>query len=123
MKEIIAIIRPRKMAATRTALESIGHPSMTAVSVLGRGRQRGIAGEVSVDIKPDMYSQGKSSGMKYVPKRLLSVMVPDDDVEGVVEIIIRMNQSGQIGDGKVFVCPVDEVIRVRTNERGDLAVL
>ena len=123
MKEIIAIIRPRKIGATKSALEAMGHPSMTAAPVLGRGRQRGIAGEVNIDFRPELLGQGKSGGMKYIPKRLLSIIVPDADVDKVVQTIIKVNQSAQIGDGKIFICPIENALRVRTDEQGDQAVL
>ena len=61
--------------------------------------------------------------MKYIPKRLLSIIVQNSDVDTVVKTIIEVNQSAQIGDGKIFVCPLDTAVRVRTGERGDDAVL
>jgi len=123
MKEIIAIIRPKKVGPTRSALEELGFPSMTASYVIGRGAQRGIAAEVSVECSPEVLSQSTSGGMKYIPKRLLSVVVPSGDVKAVVEAIIKVNQTSQIGDGKIFVCPVENALRVRTGENGEDAVL
>lgn len=123
MKEIIAIIRPKKMGATKDALEKLGFPSLTAVAVLGRGRQRGIAGEISVEIRPERLSQGKTGGMEYIPKRFLSLVVQDDDVDNIVKTIININQSAQVGDGKIFICPIDDALRVRTGEHGESAVL
>ena len=71
-----------------------------------------------------LQGQGKSGGMKYIPKRLLTVVVPDADAaDAVVKTIVRVNQTAQIGDGKIFVCPMDNAIRVRTDETGDKAVL
>ncbi|MBG0775932.1 MAG: P-II family nitrogen regulator [Desulfovibrionaceae bacterium] len=123
MKEIIAIIRPRKMNATKQALDALGFPSMTAVPVLGRGKQRGIAGEINVDIPPEVLAQGKYRAMTYIPKRMLSVVVPDREVDPVVQAIVEINRTGQVGDGRVFVCHVEEALRVRTDERGDSAIL
>jgi nitrogen regulatory protein PII 2 len=124
MKEIIAIIRPRKVGPTRSALDELGFPSMTAVSVMGRGAQRGIAGEVNMECSPELLSQANSGGgMKYIPKRLISVVVPSGDVEAVVNTIIKVNQTSQIGDGKIFVCPMESALRVRTGESGEDAVL
>lgn len=123
MKEIIAIIRPKKVGSTRSALEKIGFPSMTATGVRGRGMQCGIAGEVIVDGSPDELLKRNSGGMKYVPKRLLTIVVPDKYVDRVVQKIIEVNQTSQIGDGKIFVCPVDDAVRVRTKEQGERAVL
>ena len=123
MKEIIAIIRPKKVWATKDALEKLGFPSFMAVRVLGRGHQRGIAGEIACDIPEELKGQGKSGGMKYVPKRMLSVVVPNADTDSVVAEIIKVNQTAQIGDGKVFVLPVDDAMRLRTDETGDAAIL
>lgn len=123
MKEIIAIIRPRKVGPTRDALEKLGFPSFMAVRVLGRGHQRGIAAEVACDIPEALKGQGRSGGMKYIPKRLLSVVVPSADADAVVREIIKVNQTAQIGDGKVFVLPVDDAVRLRTDETGDAAIL
>ncbi|MGA9070883.1 MAG: P-II family nitrogen regulator [Terracidiphilus sp.] len=123
MKEIIAIIRPKKVGPTRNALEELGFPSMTATAVTGRGLQRGIAGEVNMDCPPELLVPNRPSGMKYIPKRFLSIMVQNSDVDTVVKTIIEVNQSGQIGDGKIFICPLDTAVRVRTDERGESAVL
>ena len=122
MKEIMAVIRPKKVESTKKALETLGFPGMTAVSVLGRGRQSGIAGEVNFEIQPESLKRGTARGMKYVPKRLITVMVPDDNVDEVVNEIIQVSQTGAIGDGKIFVCPLDNAVRVRTGDRGDAAL-
>jgi nitrogen regulatory protein PII 2 len=121
MKEIIAIIRPRKIGETRNALEQLGFPSMTATAVLGRGAQRGIAAEVK-HINPDLLAPNHAGGMKYIPKRLVSIVVKNVDVATVVKTIIEVNQTSQVGDGKIFVCPIEDAFRVRTDERGESAV-
>jgi nitrogen regulatory protein PII 2 len=123
MKEIIAIIRPKKVEETKDALEQLGFPSVTAQQVQGRGRQRGIAAEVNFDISPATLSKGKSAGMKYIPKRQLTLVVPNEHVDSVVQTIVKINQSAQIGDGKIFVCPIDNAVRVRTDERGEDAII
>lgn len=123
MKEIIAIIRPNHAGHTKDALVEIGFPAMTAEPVLGRGKQRGIAAEVSCEIEPGRLSTEEHGGLQYVPKRLISLVVPDGDVERVVGSIIAVNQTSSIGDGRVFVCPVDEALRVRTDETGEAAIL
>lgn len=123
MKEIIAIIRPKKMGPTKNALVTMGFPGITAVSAIGRGKQRGIAGEIGCEIPAELHGQGKSGGMKYIPKRLFSIVVHDADVDQVVQAIIRVNQTAQIGDGKIFVCPIDNAVRVRTGEEGQKAIM
>jgi nitrogen regulatory protein PII 2 len=122
MKEVIAIIRPRNIGPMRNALEQLGFPCMTATAVLGRGAQRGIAGEVKLS-NPKLRSSSKSGGMKYIPKRLVSIVVQNSDVDTVVKSIVEVNQTLQIGDGKIFICPLDNAVRIRTNEQGESAVL
>jgi nitrogen regulatory protein PII 2 len=123
MKEIIAIIRPKMVSATKEILESMGFPSITASAVLGRGKQRGIAGEVSFAITPDLLSKGKSGGMKFVPKRFLSIIVEDEQVEAIVNAIVKVNQTAQVGDGKIFISPIEDAVRVRTGECGSTALV
>jgi len=125
MKEIIAIIRPKKVTPTKAALEKLGFPSITAVQVVGRGKQQGIASELDIEIRPSALVRSKTAGLKYmeyIPKRMLSIVVSNEDVDVVVKAIIAVNQTDQIGDGKVFVCPVDDAVRVRTDEQGDDAI-
>ncbi len=122
MKEIVAIIRPNKVGATKAVLEKLGFPSMTALSVSGRGRQRGIASELNYQVPDKLQNPVKSGGMKYIPKRMLTLVVRDADVDELVQAIIEVNQTAQIGDGKIFVCPIDDAIRVRTSEVGDDAI-
>lgn len=121
MKEIIAIIRPKKMSQTKNVLDTLGFPAMTARRVMGRGKQRAIIGEVSFDIQETELLEEKGS-MSYIPKRMISLVVPDEDASLVVEVIMRVNHTGQIGDGKIFVCPIVNAVRVRTDERGESAI-
>lgn len=123
MKEIMAIIRAKKVGATKEVLEKMGFPSLTAIAVLGRGKQRGIAGEISCELPASLQGQGKSGGMKYVPKRLIALVVSNEDVEPVIEAIVRVNQTAQIGDGRIFVCPIEDALRVRTGETGESAII
>jgi nitrogen regulatory protein PII 2 len=122
MKEIITIIRPKKVSATKEALVKLGYPSLTAIPVLGRGKQKGIDNEVNIEYRAGILEQNKNSRMKYVPKRYLSIVVNDEAVENVVDTIISINQSGEIGDGKIFICPVEDAIRIRTDEQGNDAI-
>ncbi len=122
MKEIIMIIRPRKVNATKECLVKLGIPSMTAIPVMGRGRQKGIANEVNIEYRSGILDQNKSGGMKYVPKRYLSIVVSDENVETVLEAVVKVNRTGQIGDGKIFVCPVEDALRIRTEEQGEDAI-
>ncbi|WP_027718991.1 P-II family nitrogen regulator [Desulfovirgula thermocuniculi] len=120
MKEVVAIIRPNKMNRTKEVLAALGFPALTACKVLGRGKQKGLAGEVSFPLQPDLVRE--EGTMRYVPKRLISLVVEDEDVPLVVGAIMKVNRTGAIGDGRIFVCPVEEAIRIRTQERGAAAI-
>jgi nitrogen regulatory protein PII 2 len=121
MKEIMAIIRPKMVSRTKEVLDSLGFPAMNAVRVMGRGKQKAILNEVSFEInEPDLLKVEGS--MRYIPKRMISLVVPDEDASLVVETIMKVNKTGQIGDGKVFVCPIEKALRIRTMEKGDKAI-
>ena len=99
MKEIVAIIRPEKWQATIEALEAIGVEDVLQRRVLGRGRQLGLR-----YFRPQ---SGSGDGATvFLPKRMLVCMVPDAGVEGAVEAILRVNKTGNFGDGKMFICSV-----------------
>jgi nitrogen regulatory protein PII 2 len=123
VKEIIAIIRPKMMSKTKIALGNMGVDSITAYAAYGRGKQRGIAEEVDIAYRPHVLDEAAHRGMKYVPKRYLAMVVRDSDADEVVKTLIQTNQTGQIGDGKIFVCPVDDALRIRTKETGDSALI
>ncbi len=124
MKEVIAIIRRHRLQETKAGLLGIGIPALTMVSVEGRGKQKGLPGW-NYELDPTLTEiEEKNTGvsMRFVPKRMIYAVVEDEDVPKVVETIIRTNQSGHIGDGKIFVCPVEDAIRVRTGESGEQAL-
>lgn len=123
MKEIIAIIRRAKVNETKAALDGVDHPSMSICSVYGRGRQKGIMSEIdpeAADLMPDLENGDVLA--PFIPKRMLTMVVDDAAVDEVVLTIIRVNQTGNIGDGKIFVLPVNSVTRVRTGEVGVAAI-
>jgi nitrogen regulatory protein PII 2 len=122
VKEIMAIIRPKKVSATKDALEALGYPGITASAVLGRGKQRGIAGEISFSDEAVQLTKGRSGGMEFVPKRLINIIVEDKQVDAVVKAILKVNKTDQIGDGRIFITPIDNVLRVRTGETGNVAL-
>lgn len=123
MKEIIAIIRPNKMAQTKEVLDSLGFPAMTANRVIGRGNQKAIINEVNFSVDTSNIDPSDEKCLRYIPKRMITLIVMDEDVSLVVESIMKVNCTGKIGDGKIFVCPIDDAVRVRTKERGADAVL
>ncbi len=120
MKEIVAIIRPNKIGKTKEILASLGFPAMTASKAMGRGKQKGLAKEVSFVVSPELMAQPGT--MKYIPKRLITLIVNDEDVPLVVGVIVKANQTGEIGDGRVFVSPIEDAIRIRTKEKGSDAL-
>ena len=112
MKEIIAIIRPNKLDEVKDALEEIKCHGMTVTEVKGRGRQLGIT---------ESY-RGSDYRIDLLPKTRLEIIVNDADAENVIETIVKKAQTGDIGDGKIFISPVEDVVRIRTGERGEKAV-
>jgi nitrogen regulatory protein P-II 1 len=105
---VTAVLKPFKLDDVKTALETFGVQGMTVSEVQGHGRQRGHT---------EVY-RGAEYEVSFVPKVKLEVLVDDADAEDVVEVIAKAAQTGEIGDGKVWSVPVDEVVRVRTGERG-----
>ena len=112
MKKIIAIIRPDKFEDVKNALEEIGCHGMTVMDVKGRGRQLGVT---------ESY-RGHDYRIDILPKTELEIVTKDTDVEDIVQTIIDTAQTGDIGDGKIFISPVEDVVRIRTGERGEKAV-
>lgn len=120
MKEVMAIIRINKINETKRALASAGFPSLTATGrVFGRGKglvdYRIIKGAEAG--YPEAISQ-LGSDPKMVPKRLLTLIVQDEKVDLAVKTLIKTNQTGNSGDGKIFILPIEDSYRVRTAERG-----
>ena len=112
MKEIIAIIRPEKLENVKAALEAIECHGLTVVDVKGRGRQLGVT---------ESY-RGSDYRIDLLPKTRLEIIVKDEEVDEVVDTIVKTAQTGDIGDGKIFISPVENVVRIRTGERGEKAV-
>ena len=112
MKKIEAIIKPFKLDDVREALTDVGITGMTVSEVKGFGRQKGHT---------EIY-RGAEYAVDFLPKVKLELVVSDVDVDRAVEVIVETARSGKIGDGKIFVLPVEEAIRIRTGERSDAAV-
>lgn len=123
MKEIFAVIRMNKMNITKQALVDAGLPSFTARKVMGRGK--GQVDYLLLQGAKDGYEEAINQlapGPKLIPKRMLTLIVPDSMVDTAVKTIIRVNQTGNRGDGKIFVSPMLEAHRVRTGESGDIVL-
>jgi nitrogen regulatory protein P-II 1 len=112
MKKVEAIIKPFKLDEVKEALQGIGIQGITMSEVKGFGRQKGHT---------ELY-RGAEYVVDFLPKVKLEVVVADDLVSQVVDAIIAASRTGRIGDGKVFVIPIEEAVRIRTGERGPDAV-
>lgn len=112
MRKIEAIIKPFKLEEVKEALSSIGVQGLTVTEVKGFGRQKG---------HKELY-RGAEYVVEFLPKVKLEVVVSDDLQEKVVDTIVKAASTGRIGDGKVFVSTVEEAVRIRTGESGDIAI-
>jgi nitrogen regulatory protein PII len=112
MKKVEAIIKPFKLEEVKDALGEVGIEGMTVSEVKGFGRQKGHT---------EIY-RGSEYTVDFLPKIKLELVLPDNRVEAAVNAIIGSAKTGKIGDGKIFVSPIDEAIRIRTEEKGEAAV-
>ena len=123
MKEVMAIVRFNKMNITKRALADAGFYSMTTLKTMGRGKST-----VEYHLLQDTDKEGEETvsrpgpTLNLAPKRLITVVVPDEQAKAAVEAIIEVNRTGNHGDGKVFVLPVLDAVRVRTGETGEDAI-
>jgi nitrogen regulatory protein P-II 1 len=113
MNKVEAIVRPERLEAVKEALAQAGFVGLNIVNVTGRGVQKGIvhAGRGGEEYRVDM-----------LPKSKIELVVKDNDTERVVSLIVEASRTGAIGDGKIFIIPVGDAVRVRTGERGDAAI-
>ena len=112
MKKIEAIIKPFKLEDVKEALSSLGVEGMTVSEVKGFGRQKGHT---------EIY-RGSEYTVDFLPKIKIEVVLPDSRANGAVEAIVKAARTGKIGDGKVFVSPIENAVRIRTEETGEQAV-
>ncbi len=112
MKKIECIIRPFKLDDVKDSLRELGIQGMTVSEVRGFGRQKGHT---------ELY-RGSEYTIEFIPKTKIEVVTADDVVDSVIEAIIEAAKTDNIGDGKIFVSPVEEVVRIRTGERGQKAI-
>ncbi|MEM1139981.1 MAG: P-II family nitrogen regulator [Pseudomonadota bacterium] len=108
MKLVSAVIKPFKLDEVRGALQSLGIQGLTVTEVKGYGRQKGHT----------EFYRGNEYAVTFLPKAKIEVVVDEDRVNTVISAIQERANTGQIGDGKIFVCPIDEVVRIRTGETG-----
>jgi len=112
MKKIEAIIKPFKLDVVREALDSLGVNGMTITEVKGYGRQKGHV---------EMY-RGSEYAISFVPKIKIETIVADDIADKVIAAIVTTARSGKVGDGKIFISTIDDVVRVRTGDTGEIAL-
>lgn len=112
MVKVEAIIRPGKLDDVKEALDEIGIKGITVISVQGAGKQRGRT----------QYYRGQEYVVNLLEKTKIETVVADDKVEAVVEAITKAAYTGEIGDGKIFLTKVDDAVRIRTGERGEIAL-
>jgi nitrogen regulatory protein P-II 1 len=112
VKKIEAIIRPEKLTIVHEALKDMGYPGMTISEVKGHGVQKGIVQQW----------RGRQYAVEFLPKVKLEIVVPDSAVERILKTIKENAETGSIGDGKVFISTIDDAMRLRTGERGEVAL-
>jgi len=112
MKRIEAIVRPHKIEDVKDALSEAGVSGMTISEVKGFGRQKG---------HKELY-RGAEYQVDFVPKIRIDIVVTDEQVKPVTDVIVKAAESGKVGDGKIFIHPVEDAIRIRTGESGDISL-
>ena len=112
MKKIEAIIRPEKLDEVRKAIEAVGYPGMTITEAEGHGKQKGLTQQW----------RGETYTVQFLPKVKLELVVSDADADRITQAIIKAAKTGAVGDGKIFVSDVRDVIKIRTGERGETAL-
>ena len=112
MKRVIAIVRPEKLEPLKDALFAADVSGMTIAQVMGCGNQHGWS----------EYFRGTEVLLNMIPKVKFELIVDDDEVDSLVDLICKTAATGEVGDGKIFISPVEEVIRIRTGERGAKAI-
>lgn len=114
MKEIVMIVRPEKLEDIKKILDDINCGGMTLSTVMGCGAQKGVSGTTEI--------KGFKTTINLLPKIKIEVVVEDESVEPIIAAVHKVCATGHVGDGKIFVKNVEEVVRIRTNERGSKAL-
>lgn len=112
MKKIEAVIRIEKLEEVMDALEKLGYPGMMVTRIEGHGRQKGIVEQF----------RGREFKVELLPKIKLEIIAKGPDVEKIIDIISKIARTGEIGDGKIFIYPIEDVVRIRTGEKGEAAI-
>ena len=112
MKKIEVILRPEKLDEVRKAIEAVGYPGLTITEAEGHGKQKGVVQQW----------RGETYRVEFLPKVKLELVVADSDLERIIQAIIKAAKTGSVGDGKIFVSKIRDVIKIRTGERGEGAL-
>jgi nitrogen regulatory protein P-II 1 len=112
MKRVTAIVRPERLELLKEALLTADLSGMTITQVMGCGNQHGWS----------EFYRGTEVLLNMIPKLKFELVVPDDAVDGLVDLICKTASTGEVGDGKIFISPMEEVVRIRTRERGEKAI-
>ena len=112
MRKIESVIRPHLLDAVKNALQEVGVVGMTVIEVKGFGRQKGHT---------ETY-RGSEYKIDFLPKVKIEIIIPDEMVDVVIESIIKTARTGKFGDGKIFIIPIEDVVRIRTGEHGEHAL-
>lgn len=112
MKKIEAVIRVEKLDDVRSTLEGLGYPGVMITRIEGHGRQKGLVEQF----------RGREFKVELLPKIKIEIIAHDKDVDKIMDGIVRAAETGEIGDGKIFIYPVENALRIRTREKGDSAI-
>ncbi len=112
MKKLEVIIRPEKLEGVRSALDKVGYAGLMITEIEGHGKQRGVVQQW----------RGEKYKVEYLPKVKIEIVVKDADVERIAKAVIESAKTGEIGDGKIFISNIEDAIRIRTGEKGELAL-
>ena len=112
MKKIEAIIRPEKLEQVRQAIEAVGYPGITITDAEGHGKQKGLTQQW----------RGETYRVEFLSKVKIEIVIADSDLEQTIQAITKAARTGGVGDGKIFVSDVRDVVRIRTGERGEGAI-
>ncbi len=112
MKKIEVIIRPEKLESVQRALEKVGYSGLMISEIEGHGKQKGIVQQW----------RGEKYKVEFLPKIKIEIIVKDNEVERIIKTIVDSAKTGEIGDGKIFISPIENAVRIRTGEKGEQAI-
>lgn len=112
MKKIEVIIRPEKLESVQRALEKVGYSGLMISEIEGHGKQKGIVQQW----------RGEKYKVAFLPKIKIEIIVKDNEIERIIKTIVDSAKTGEIGDGKIFISPIENVVRIRTGEKGEQAI-